>query len=105
MSEQQLKPSSDFNNFADWYFHKDSLSEAARHTVEMLFKSAMYRDVNEGIRIVSAKDYLNLSSQKISDLIPFQSLTHLSQLYLQNNQISDLTPLRFLTKMWLDFCI
>jgi Leucine Rich repeats (2 copies) len=97
MSEPQPKPSIDFNNFADWYFHKDSLSDSAKHTVEVLFKSARYADVNEGIRIVSAKDNLNLSSQKISDLTPFQSLTHLSQLYLQNNQISDLSPLQNLT--------
>lgn len=97
MSEQQPKPSSDFNSFAGWYFHKNSLSDSARHKVEVLFKSARYADVNEGIRIVSAENNLNLSSQKISDLTPFHSLTHLSQLYLQNNQISDLTSLQFLT--------
>lgn len=101
-SEQQPEPAFDLNSFAAWYFHKDSLAAATKHTVEMLFKTANYSDdnnycLNEGIRIVSTKDNLYVAGKQLSDLTPFQSLTHLMLVYLQNNQISELSPLRFLT--------
>ncbi|MCU0543424.1 MAG: leucine-rich repeat domain-containing protein [Oscillatoriaceae cyanobacterium Prado104] len=101
MSKQQPKLSFDLNSFIGWYFHKDILSEAAKHTVEMLYKSGNYAvdyyNVFEGTELVSTKDNLYLANKQISDLTPFQSLTHLMLVYLQENQISDLSPLQFLT--------
>ncbi|MEG4320604.1 MULTISPECIES: leucine-rich repeat domain-containing protein [unclassified Microcoleus] len=99
MSEQQPKPSITFNSFADWCLHKDSLCEAAKHTVEELLKWAGTSDINEANQILSSKNKLDLHGNKISDLAPLQSLTHLVYLDLHGNKISDLTPLQSLTNL------
>jgi internalin A len=104
MSEPQPNPA-EFNSFADWCLHKDSLSKEARHTVELLLKKAGTSDINEANRILSNQSYLNLDRNQISDIAPLQSLTNFTDLSLGYNQISDITPLRScagLTHLWLE---
>jgi internalin A len=100
MSEQQQQKSSiNFSNFAELCKHKDSLSEAARHTVEVLLKYAGTSDINEANQILSSRDELSLEDCEISDLTPLQSLTNLTSLNLGYNQISDITPLQSLINL------
>ena len=99
MSEQQLKPSITFNSFTDWCLHKDTLSEAARHTVEVLLNKAGTSDIYEANQILPSRNYLNLSENQISDITPLQSLTNLTSLNLYNNKISDITRLQSLTHL------
>jgi internalin A len=100
MSEQQEQKSSiNFSNFADWCKHKDSLCEAARHTVDVLLKYAGTSDIDEANRILSSSNELNLRNAPISDITPLQSLTNLTSLCLGWNQISDITPLQSLTNL------
>ncbi|MEG4282816.1 leucine-rich repeat domain-containing protein [Microcoleus sp. A006_D1] len=105
MSEQQPKISINLSNFADWCKHKDSLSEAARYTVEVLLKKAGTSDIYEANQILSSSNNLDLEANQISDITPLQFLTNLTDLALYNNQISDITPLQSLTnltKLYLD---
>ncbi len=50
-----VKPnqSDNFSNFADWCFHKDSLSQQQRHTVEVLLAEAQTSDCNQANEILS----------------------------------------------------
>lgn len=98
MSEQQPNPA-EFNSFADWCLHKDSLSEAAKHTVEMLLKCAGTSNIHEANRILSSRNKLHLCCNLISDITPLQSLTHLKELNLSDNLISDITPLQSLINL------
>ncbi|MEW6497808.1 MAG: leucine-rich repeat domain-containing protein, partial [Cyanobacteriota bacterium] len=99
MSEpQQIKPTT-FNSFADWCLHKNSLSEAARHTVEVLLEEAGTSDCNKAEWILLNCTMLNLSDNEITDLSPLSGLTNLTQLYLTGNEITDLSPLSGLTNL------
>ncbi|MEW6497809.1 MAG: leucine-rich repeat domain-containing protein [Cyanobacteriota bacterium] len=99
MSEPQQQQSPIFNSFADWCLHKDSLSDAARHTVEMLLEEADTWDCYEADLILSYCTELDLRSNEITDLNPLSGLTNLTQLNLHNNQITDLSPLSGLTNL------
>ncbi|MEP0757779.1 leucine-rich repeat domain-containing protein [Coleofasciculus sp. FACHB-T130] len=99
MSEPQQQQSPIFNSFADWCLHKDSLSEAARHTVEVLLEEADTWDCYEADLILSYCTELDLSSNEITDLNPLSGLTNLTQLYLHNNWITDLSLLSGLTNL------
>ncbi|MEG5140572.1 MULTISPECIES: leucine-rich repeat domain-containing protein [unclassified Microcoleus] len=98
MSEKQPNPA-EFSSFADWCLHKDSLSEAARYTVEVLLKKSGTSDIYEANQIMSSSNELDLYYNQISDITPLQSLTNLTCLRLHNNQISDITPLQSLTNL------
>jgi Leucine Rich repeats (2 copies) len=98
MSEQQPNPAN-FSSFTDWCLHKDTLSEAARHTVEVLLKEAGTSDINTANRILSRRNGLKLDDKQISDITPLQSLTNLTELKLECNEISDITPLQSLTNL------
>jgi internalin A len=67
MSEQQPNPA-EFSSFADWCLHKDSLSEAARYTVELLLKKAGTSDIYEANQILSSSNKLALYNNQISDI-------------------------------------
>jgi internalin A len=99
MPEPQANQPINFSSFADWCLHFDSLSQAARHTVEVLLKCAGTSDIDEANRILSSRNKLTISRNPISDITPLQSLTHLTHLYLYNHQISDITPLQSLTHL------
>jgi hypothetical protein len=78
MSEQKSGRSITFSSFADWYLQKDSLSQEAKHTVDILLKMLGTSDINEANRILSTMDDLSLDECYISDITPLQSLTNLS---------------------------
>ena len=99
MPEPQANQPINFSSFADWCLHFDSLSQAARHTVEVLLKCAGTSDIDEANGILSSRNKLTISRNQISDITPLQSLTHLTHLYLYNHQISDITPLKSLTHL------
>ena len=93
MPEQQANQPINLSSFADWCLHKDSLSESARHTVEVLLKQAGTCDCNEANRVLSNLTELHLPSHKITDITPLSGFTNLTRLHLENNQITDITGL------------
>ena len=99
MPEQQANKPLNFSSFADWCLHKDSLSEWARHTVEVLLKQAGTCDCNEANRVLSNLTELHLPSNKITDITPVSGFTNLTRLHLENNQITDITPLSGLNNL------
>ena len=99
MSEQQVKQPINFSSFADWCKHKDSLSPAARHTVELLLKQAGTSDCNEAEKVLFNLTRLNLYNNQITDIKPLSGFTKVTELNLSNNQISDITPLSGLTNL------
>jgi internalin A len=99
MSEPQANQPMNFNSFADWCKHKDSLSESARHTVEVLLKKAGTSDSNEADKILSHLTELSLYNNQITDFTPLSALTNLTNLNLGNNQITDITGLSALTNL------
>jgi CHAT domain-containing protein/Leucine-rich repeat (LRR) protein/Tfp pilus assembly protein PilF len=88
-----------FNSFAEWCLNKDRISEAARHTVEVLLREAKTSDCQEANNSLINLTGLELRNDKISDLRPLSNLTNLTALLLENNQISDLRPLSTLTNL------
>ncbi|WP_293349797.1 MULTISPECIES: leucine-rich repeat domain-containing protein [unclassified Microcoleus] len=99
MSSQQPHPTTPYIRFADWCLHFDSLSEEAKHTVELLLKKAGTSDCYEAEQILLNRIPLGLPSSRISDLTPLQFLTDATYLNLRDNQISDVTPLQSLTNL------
>lgn len=102
--------------FLDWCQNHESLSAAARHTVEVLLQhqhtedcfvaAAALEDINY-LRLAENQNisdlgplssltrltHLDLSTQQIRDLVPLSRLIHLQELRLNNNQVTDLGPL------------
>ncbi|HAX76201.1 MAG TPA: leucine-rich repeat domain-containing protein, partial [Cyanobacteria bacterium UBA11372] len=99
----QPNQTTNFTTFADWCLHFDSLTEAAKHTVEVLLKYANTSDCYEADRILSNLTWLNLNYNQIADISPLIALTNLTWLNLNYNQIADISPLIALTNLtWLD---
>ncbi len=99
MSEEQAKQPINFSSFADWCKHKDSLSPAARYTVEVLLKRAGTSDGNEAEKILSTFTELDLNHDRTIDINPLSGLINLIKLSLSGNQITDITPLSGLTNL------
>ncbi|MBD2449980.1 leucine-rich repeat domain-containing protein [Nostoc sp. FACHB-152] len=99
MTEPQPNQKQTFSRFADWCLHKDSLSEEARHTVEVLLEKAGTSDCYEAEKILSKYTELIFYRQSICDLNPLSSLTNLTVLRLVYNKVLDLSPLAKLTNL------
>jgi internalin A len=99
MSEPQTNQPINLSSFAEWCKHKDSLSEEAIYTVEVLLNKAGTSDCNEADRILSNLTELNLNWNKITDITPLSALTNLTYLNLNYNQITDITGLSALTNL------
>ncbi|XWK90996.1 MAG: leucine-rich repeat domain-containing protein [Phormidium sp.] len=99
MSEVQSNLTETFQSFADWCRHKDNLSPAAKHTVEVLLQEAGTTDCHEAELILMKRTKLNLNNNQITDINPLSTLTNLTELYLHNNQITDINPLSTLTNL------
>ena len=99
MSEPQTNQPINLSSFAEWCKHKDSLSEEAIYTVEVLLNKAGTSDCNEADRILSNLTELNLNWNKITDITPLSALTNLTYLNLNWNKITDITPLSALTNL------
>jgi internalin A len=99
MSEPQTNQPINLSSFAEWCQHKDSLSEEAIYTVEVLLNKAGTSDCNEADRILSNLTELHLNWNKITDITPLSALTNLTYLNLSGNQITDITPLSALTNL------
>jgi len=99
MSEEQPNEPISFSRFADWCRHIDSLSESARHTVEVLLKKAGTDDAQEAEQILSSMTELNLGSNEITDISALGSLTNLTTLILNYNRITDISFLGSLTNL------
>ena len=99
MSEPQTNQPINLSSFAEWCKHKDSLSEEAIYTVEVLLNKAGTSDCNEADRILSNLTELNINWKEITDITPLSALTNLTYLNLSANQITDITPLSALTNL------
>ena len=99
MSDPQTNQPINLSSFAEWCKHKDSLSEQAIYTVEVLLNKAGTSDCNEADRILSNLTELNLNWKEITDITPLSALTNLTSLNLGSNQITDITPLSALTNL------
>ncbi len=95
----QPNQTTNFTTFADWCLHFDSLTEAAKHTVEVLLQYANTSDCYEADRILSNLTQLDLDNNQIADISPLSALTNLTQLSFYQNQIADISPLNSLTNL------
>jgi len=87
--------------FADWCREKASLSPEVKYTVEVLLESVDTTECDVANQTLSSRTILWLPDNKISDIKPLESLTHLTELDLGRNKISDIKPLQALTKLTL----
>ena len=99
MSEKQSNKPRSFSRFSDWCRHIDSLSEEARHTLEVLLKKAGTDDAEAAERILSSITELDVSKNKITDISILGLLTNLTTLNLFDNGISDISSLASLTNL------
>src|SRR4028118_1931489 len=99
MSEKQPNELMSFSSFADCCRHIDSLSEEARHTVEVLLEQAGTDDPEGAQQILSSMTTLNLGLNKITDISVLGSLTNLTTLNLGLNKITDISFLGSLTNL------
>ena len=99
MSEKQPNELMSFSSFADCCRHIDSLSESARHTVEVLLEQAGTDDPEGAEQILSSMTELDLGLNKITDISVLGSLTNLTALHLNSNKITDISVLGSLTNL------
>jgi internalin A len=99
MSDPPTNQPINLSSFAEWCKHKNSLSEEAIYTIEVLLNKAGTSDCNEAERILSHLTELNLNWKEITDITPLSALTNLTSLNLESNQITDITPLSALTNL------
>ena len=80
-----------FDRFAGWYENRAELTEAARHTVEVLLRNAQTEDCQIAEEQLSNLRVLYLWSNKIADVSALSSLDNLTGLFLNENPIADRT--------------
>jgi internalin A len=85
MSEKKPNEPMGLSGFADRCRNIESLSEGARHTVEVLLKKAGTHDAEAAERILLSMTELELSDySQITDISSLGSLTNLTTLNLDN---------------------
>jgi internalin A len=99
MSEPQTNQPINLSSFAEWCKHKDSLSEEAIYTVEVLLNKAGTSDCNEAEKVLSNLTELYLYDNQITDITPLSGLTNLTILNLNSTHTTDITPLLGLTNL------
>ena len=85
--------------FADWCLNKANLSRETLHTVDALLEVVKTQDCNLANKLLSTRTWLNLTSNRITDIRPLSTLINLTRLDLGNNRIADIRPLSTLTKL------
>ena len=91
----ETQPGNSRRTFADWCRQKADLSPEAKHTVEVLLQQAGTTECDAANQTLSSVARLDLSNNSISDIKPLESLTKLSELYLNGNPIAPKTcPLK-----------
>ncbi len=90
---------SEFKRFADWCDRKESLTPAARHTVEVLLEEAGTQECEKADETLTNLTALYLGGNQIADVQPLSALTNLTALNLGSNQIADVQPLSALTNL------
>ena len=81
--------------FADWCRQKADLSPEAKYTVEELLKQAGTTECDAANQTLSSLTQLLLDNNQISDIKPLESLTKLTEIYLNGNPIAPKTcPLK-----------
>ena len=88
-----------FDRFADWCENQAQLSEAARHTVEVLLEKVETLDCQIADERLADLTELRLDVNRIADVGPLSGLTNLTELRLGGNQIVDVSPLSSLTNL------
>lgn len=84
-----------YNTFAEWCVNRSSVSDAARHTIEVVLKRLDTTDCDRASTILFDTKTLELDNEKIQDLTPLSTLLNLES----NNQITNLKPLASLTNL------
>jgi CHAT domain-containing protein/Leucine-rich repeat (LRR) protein len=88
-----------FTTFADFCTNKESLTPAARHTVEVLLSQARTKECDRASKTLTNLTEISLESRQIVNLEPLSALTNLRLLNLNKNQIVNLEPLAKLTNL------
>lgn len=93
--------------FEQWCQQKNSLSAAAKNTVEALLKQAETQDCKAASKKLTSLEELSIDNSEITDFEPIATLTNLAALYVLESgsegfdrvEIGDLKPLSKLTKL------
>jgi internalin A len=85
--------------FEQWCQQKNSLSDGAKNTVEVLLKKAKTQDCKVASKKLTSLTSISLESANITDVEPIASLTNLTDLYLNINEIAEISTLSNLTKL------
>ncbi|MEH2056767.1 MAG: leucine-rich repeat domain-containing protein [Nostoc sp.] len=86
-------------SFTDWCEQKSTLPPQTKHTVEVLLETAQTQNCKEANQKLTNLTYLNLNSNKISNIKPLSAMTNLTSLSLESNEISDIKLLSNLTNL------
>lgn len=104
-TQQPSNTTRGMKSFLDWCQKRDSLTPAAKYTVEVILERIRIQDCQQAHQKLLTQTSLNLSNKHrrtppIEDLNPLSSLTHLQELDLSHNHsIIDLTPLSSLVNL------
>ncbi|NET86773.1 MAG: CHAT domain-containing protein [Kamptonema sp. SIO1D9] len=97
--KQSVQAAENYRTFAEWCQNRSRLSESAKQTVDVLLQYVGTTDCDAAQELLSANPSLSLTQPPITDLSPFGSLTHLTNLTLVGTQVTDVTPLANLTNL------
>ncbi len=85
--------------FKQWCLWRESLSDEAQKTVEVLLEKAGTSDCEQASVNLSSRTELNLYGNQIKDVTPLSGLTNLTELNLGENQIKNVNPISGLTNL------
>ncbi|MEQ8973891.1 MAG: leucine-rich repeat domain-containing protein [Coleofasciculus sp. C1-SOL-03] len=81
------------SSFKQWCLLRESLSDEAKKTVEVLLAQAGTSDCEQASVDLSSRIRFDLRSNQIKDVSPLSGLANLTVLLLTDNQIKDVSPL------------
>jgi len=94
----------EWKTFRDWCENRDNLNPEAKYTVEVILERIRVQDCQQAHQKLLHQTSLDLSnqsssSQRLEDISPLASLTHLEELNLDFNRIRDINPLSSLVNL------
>jgi internalin A len=98
-SEEEINSQPIVKSFVQWCQQKDSVSAAAKLTIDLLLKEADTNNCQLADTKLRSLTSLDLYHSQITDLGPLAGFNNLTNLDLIGNQISDLKPLANLSKL------
>ncbi len=96
---QESERKDNYTTFQEWCDNKANVSEATKHTINVLLETVDTKDCQNANRQLSRTDIISIFRRIIKDVRPISSLTNIKIVNLKFNDITDISSLAYLTNL------